>query len=67
MSAGDDIRDGLNAAIDGLSKVADASLRAQGEQEDLRERLARLEQLLIDNGAELRALRQDVRDLRGAR
>lgn len=40
--------DGLVTANTGIKRVVDAALAANGEQEDLRETVARLESLVID-------------------
>ena len=44
-------------AGEGLNKMADAALHAEGEHEDLRETVARLESLVISQGQDIRAMR----------
>jgi hypothetical protein len=51
--------DGLILANEGIKKMADAVLSARDEHEDLRETVARLEGLVIQLSAEVRALRDD--------
>ncbi len=59
--------DGLILANLGIKRMADAALVANEEQEDLRETVHRLENLVMEQTAELRALRDDVRRLRNGR
>jgi hypothetical protein len=47
----------INQAGAELIKVTTAALHAKNEHEDLRESVARLEALIMEQGAELRALR----------
>jgi hypothetical protein len=48
---------GLQTAIEGLVRVVEASRHAHEEHEDLRDSVARLEKLVMEQGADLRALR----------
>jgi hypothetical protein len=54
--------DGLILANEGIKKMADAVLGARDEHEDLRETVARLEGLVIQLSAEVRALRDERRN-----
>jgi hypothetical protein len=51
---------GLIAASEGLKAVADAVLAARDEHEDLREAVRRLESLVIEQGEQIRALRNSL-------
>jgi hypothetical protein len=53
--------DGLIMANEGIKRMADAALRANEEHEDLRETVQRLEALVMKQGADLRALRDDLK------
>jgi ATP-dependent protease HslVU (ClpYQ) ATPase subunit len=66
--------DGLILANQGIKRMADAALQANDEHEDLLETVRRLETLVMEQsariaeqGAELRALRDDVRRLRNGK
>lgn len=48
----------LQRAGAGITKMADAAMDAREEHEDLRETVARLEHLVIAQGADLRAMRE---------
>jgi hypothetical protein len=51
------VADGLILANEGIKRLADAVLAARDEPEDLRETVGRLENLVIAQGQELRAMR----------
>lgn len=53
--------DGLILANQGIKRMADAALQANEEHEDLRETVRRLENLVMEQGADLRALRDELR------
>jgi len=57
--------EGLTQAVAGFTKAAQAALDAQGETDDLRETVHRLEGLVLEQGNELRALRADLRRRNG--
>jgi hypothetical protein len=59
--------DGLIMANEGIKLMADAALRANQEHEDLRETVQRLEALVIEQGADLRALRDELKKPRNGR
>lgn len=52
--------DGLIRANEGIKRMADAALRANLEHEDLRETVQRLEALVVEQSADLRALRDEL-------
>ena len=58
---------GIIQANEGIKRMADAALQANEEQEDLGETLRRLETFVMEQGADIRALRDDVRRLRDDR
>lgn len=51
----------LIRANEGLKRAVDAALAAKNEHEDLRETVHRLEALVLEQGREIRALRDEVR------
>lgn len=53
--------EGLIQANEGIKRAVDAALAAKNEHEDLRETVQRLEVLVLDQGREIRALRDDLR------
>ena len=53
--------EGLVHANEGVKRMADASLHAHEEHEDLRETVRRLEVLVIQQSADIRALRDELR------
>jgi hypothetical protein len=53
--------DGLILANQGIKRMAEAALRAREEHEDLRDTVERLESLVIEQGTDLRALRDELR------
>ena len=59
--------DGLILANQGIKRMADAALQANDERDDLLETVRRLETLVMEQGVELRALREEVRRLRNGR
>ena len=59
--------DGLILANQGIKRMADAALQANDEHDDLLETVRRLETLVMEQGVELRALREEVRHLRNGR
>lgn len=59
--------DGLILANQGIKRMADAALVANDEHEDLRETVRRMETIVMEQSAELRALREEVRRLRNGR
>ena len=50
------------AANNSFGEVIDAAIAANEEHEDLRETVNRLEQLVIEQGNDIRALRAELRD-----
>jgi ATP-dependent protease HslVU (ClpYQ) ATPase subunit len=59
--------DGLILANQGIKRMADAALQANDEHDDLLETVRRLETLVMEQGVDLRALREEVRRLRNGR
>lgn len=59
-----EVADALIRANQGIKKMADAVLAAREEHEDLRETVARLESLIMQQGAEMRAQAAEIRALR---
>ncbi len=53
--------EGLIQANEGIKRAVDAALGAKNEHEDLRETVHRLEALVLEQGREIRALRDDLR------
>jgi len=53
--------EGLIRANEGIKRAVDAALAAKGEHEDLRETVLRLEGLVLAQGREIRALRDDLK------
>ena len=53
--------EGLIQANEGIKRAVDAALAAKSEQEDLRETVLRLEGLVLAQGREIRALRDDLK------
>lgn len=51
----------LIQANEGIKRAVDAALAAKNEHEDLRETVHRLEALVLEQGREIRALRDDLR------
>lgn len=56
--------DAINAAGAALVRTVDAVLHAKHEHEDLRETVGRLEHLIIEQGGEIHAMRQELQDVR---
>ena len=52
--------EGLILANEGIKRAVTAALGAKQEHEDLRETVHRLESLVVQQGAELRALRDSM-------
>jgi hypothetical protein len=50
--------EGLIQANQGIVRAANAAINARNEHEDLRETVGRLERLVLDLSAEVRALRE---------
>ncbi|MBI4266021.1 MAG: hypothetical protein HY657_16725 [Acidobacteria bacterium] len=48
-------------ANEGIKRAVDAALAAKNAHEDLRETVHRLEALVLEQGREIRALRDDLR------
>jgi hypothetical protein len=59
--------DGVILANQDVKRMADAALQANDEHDDLLETVRRLETLVMEQGVELRALREEVRRLRNDR
>jgi hypothetical protein len=57
--------DGLIAANQGIKRAVDTALAAKDEHIDLRETVQRLESLIVDQGRELHALRDELRRRNG--
>jgi hypothetical protein len=53
--------EGLIQANEGIKRAVDAALAAKNEHEDLRETVLRLEGLVLAQGREIRALRDDLK------
>jgi len=53
--------EGLIQANEGIKRAVDAALAAKNEHEDLRDTVHRLEALVLEQGREIRALRDDLR------
>jgi len=53
--------EGLIQANEGIKRAVDAALSAKNEHEDLRETVHRLEALVLEQGRDIRALRDDLR------
>ena len=53
--------EGLIQANEGIKRAVDAALAAKNEHEDLRDTVHRLEGLVLEQGREIRALRDDLR------
>lgn len=53
--------EGLIQANEGIKRAVDAALAAKNEHEDLRDTVHRLEALVLEQGREIRALRDDFR------
>jgi hypothetical protein len=53
--------EGLIQANEGIKRAVDAALAARSEPEDLRETVLRLEGLVLAQGRESRALRDDLK------
>jgi predicted RNase H-like nuclease (RuvC/YqgF family) len=51
----------LIQANEGIKRAVDAALAAKNEHEDLSETVHRLEALVLEQGREIRALRDDLR------
>ncbi len=54
--------EGLIQANEGIKRAVDAALSARNEHEDLRETVLRLEGLVLAQGREIRALRDDLKN-----
>jgi hypothetical protein len=54
--------EGLILANQGIKRAVEAALAARSEQDDLRETVHRLEALVMQQGVEIRALRDDLRN-----
>jgi len=52
---------GIIQANEGIKRMADAALQANEEHEDLGETVRRLEGLVVEQGADIRALRDELR------
>ena len=53
--------EGLIQANEGIKRAVDAALAAKNEHGDLRDIVHRLEALVLEQGREIRALRDDLR------
>lgn len=53
--------EGLIQANEGIKRAVDAALAPKNEHEDLRDTVHRLEALVLEQGREIRALRDDLR------
>jgi hypothetical protein len=53
--------EGLIQANEGIKRAVDAALAVRSEHEDLRETVLRLEGLILAQGQEIRALRDDLK------
>lgn len=53
--------EGLIQANEGIKRAVEAALAAKNEHEDLRDTVHRLEALVLEQGREIRALRDDLR------
>lgn len=53
--------EGLIQANEGIKRAVDAALASKNEHEDLRETVHRLEGLVLEQGRDIRALRDDLR------
>jgi hypothetical protein len=53
--------EGLIQSNEGIKRAVDAALAAKNEHEDLRETVLRLEGLVLAQGREIRALRDDLK------
>ena len=54
--------EGLILANQGIKRAVEAALAAKSEQDDLRETVHRLEGLVMQQGIEIRALRDELRN-----
>ena len=54
--------EGLIVANQGIKRAVEAALAAKSEQDDLRETVHRLEALVMQQGVEIRAMRDELRN-----